>query len=192
MPIQTSEVAMPKEKVCLLILLNFNGCLHLWWFGSQLKSKHPNPYRADNVAKYKTLPSDWKTNTHYYFYGWAVTKEILQRYLSSINGACFFAESRIGHASSAIFHMEEEVGFPHINYVVCKVDDEAAAKCRVQQTEEGPMLSLLSIGCTRSKRLFWRRPTPEQLKRLIEIFGEEPRWFEDFYPKEEFDLDLMH
>ena len=25
-----------------------------------------------------------------------------------------------------------------------------------------------------------------QLERLVEIFGEEPRWFEDFYTKEEF------
>ena len=88
--------------------------------------------------------------------------------------------------------MQRDVGFHHINYVSGKVDDEAAVNCRVEQTEEGPMLSLMSIGCTRSKRLFWRRPTPKQLKRLIEIFGEEPRWFEDFCTKEDFLIDLMH
>jgi len=69
---------------------------------------------------------------------------------------------------------------------------EAAANCRVDQTEEGPMLNLMSVGCTQSKRLFWRRPTPKQLERLVEIFGEDPRWFEDFYTKEEFDHELMH
>ncbi len=54
------------------------------------------------------------------------------------------------------------------------------------------MLNLMSVGCTQSKRLFWRRPTPKQLERLVEIFGEDPRWFEDFYTKEEFDHELMH
>ena len=77
-------------------------------------------------------------------------------------------------------------------FFLAKVDDEAVVNGRVEQTEEGPMLNLMSIGCTQSKRLFWRRPTPKQLKRLVEIFGEEPRWFEDFYTKEEFDFDLMH
>ena len=88
--------------------------------------------------------------------------------------------------------MQRDVGFHHIDYVIGKVDDEAVVNCRVEQTEEGPMLSLMSIGCTRSKRLFWRRPTTKQLKRLVEIFGEEPRWFEDFNTKEEFVLDVMH
>ncbi|KAF8800139.1 hypothetical protein BYT27DRAFT_7149144 [Phlegmacium glaucopus] len=145
-----------------------------------------------NATKYKALPSDWKTKAHYYFYGWAVTNEVLQRYLSTINKAHVSCEDEIGTASSAIFYMQRDVGFHHINYVGGKVDDEAAANCRVEQTEEGPMLNLMSIGCTRSKRLFWRRPTPKQLERLIEIFGEKPRWFEDFYTKEEFDHELMH
>jgi hypothetical protein len=91
---------------------------------------------------------------------------------------------------SAIICMAEDVGFHHINYVVSKVDNEAAVNCRVEQTEEGPMLNLMSIGCTQSNSLFWGRPTPKQLERLVEIFGEEPRWFEDFYTKEESDLAL--
>ena len=77
--------------------------------------------------------------------------------------------------------MQRDVGFHHINNVAGKVDGEAAVNCRVEQTEEGLMLSLMSIGCTRSKRLFWRRLMPKQLKRLKEIFWEE-----------EFELDLMH
>ena len=159
--------AMPKDKVCLHFLSSFNISIFQWlltpgirlWWNIQLQSKHPNPYRAGNAARYKTLPSDWKTNDHYYFYGWVVTKEILQRYLSSINRKYAFNDDEIGIAGSTIFYMQRDVGFHHINYVIGKVDDEAAVNCRVEQTEEGPMLSLISIGCTRSKRLFWRRPT---------------------------------
>ncbi|KAF8798682.1 hypothetical protein BYT27DRAFT_7218477 [Phlegmacium glaucopus] len=136
---------------------------------SQLQSKHPNSHRVANVTKYKALPSDWKTKAHYYFYGWAVTKEIIQRYLSSISRAHVSYEDEIGVASSGIFYMQRDVGLDHINYVGGKVDKEAAANYRVEQTE-GPMLNLMSIGCTWSKRLFWRRPTPKQLERLIEIF----------------------
>ena len=159
---------------------------------SQSQSNHPNSHRPVNAARYNALPSDWKIKAHYYFYGWAVTKEILQKYLSSINKAHFSYEDDIGIASSAIFYMQRDIGFHHINYVAGKVDNKAAVNCRVEQTEEGPMLSLISIGCTESKRLFWRRPTPKHLERLVEIFGEEPRWFEDFYAKEEFDHELMH
>jgi hypothetical protein len=159
---------------------------------SQLQSNHRNSHRPADAARYKALPSDWKIKAHYYFYGWAVTKEILQKYLSSINKAHFSYEDDIGIASSVIFYMQQDIGFHHINYVAGKVDDKAAVNYRVEQTEEGPMLSLISIGCTQSKRLFWRRPTPKQLERLVEIFGEEPRWFEDFYAKEEFDHELMH
>ena len=91
-----------------------------------------------------------------------------------------------------MLYMQEDVGFYHINYVGGKVDNEAAAKCRAEQTEQGPMLNLMAISCTRSKKLFWRRPTPKQLERLVEIFGEEPRWFEDFFTKAEFVPEDMH
>ena len=111
------------------------------WNWSQLQSKHPKSTCAAHATRYKALPSDWKTTAHYYFYGWAVTKEILQRYLSSINRAHASYEDEIGTASSVIFYMQRDVGFHHINYVAGKVDDEAAANCRVEQTEEGPMLS---------------------------------------------------
>jgi hypothetical protein len=50
-------------------------------------------------------------------------------------------------ASSANFYMQRDVGFPHINYIAGKVDDEAAVNCRVEQTKVELMLSLMSIGC---------------------------------------------
>ena len=85
--------------------------------------------------------------------------------------------------------MQRDVGFHHINYVAGKVDDEAAVNCRVEQTEEGPMLSLMSKLVALGRRGYFG---VVQLMRLVESFGEEPRWFEDFYTKEEFGLDLMH
>lgn len=67
----------------------------------------------------------------------------------------FYYENEIGTAS---FYMRQDVGFYHINYVAGKVDDEAAANCRVEQTEERPMLSLMSIGPLRKFDIKNRTP----------------------------------
>ncbi len=91
----------------------------------------------------------------------------------------------------AIRHLERRSGYNFINLVGGKVDEEAEAQGRVIRTEEDVTLDVLAISCTRSNRLFWRRPTPRQLDILIEILGEEPRWFEDSETKENFEMSLM-
>jgi hypothetical protein len=104
-----------------------------------------NSHRAANVARYKILPSDWKTKDHYYFYSWAVTKKnsakISFQYYRQSASLLWLSVQQFSK------YMQRDVGFPHINYVAGKVDDEAAVSCRVEQTKEGPMLSLMSIGC---------------------------------------------
>jgi hypothetical protein len=59
----------------------------------------------------------------------------------------FYYEDEIGTAS---FYMRQDVGFYHINYV--------AANCRVEQTEERPILSLMSIGPLRKFDIKNRTP----------------------------------
>ena len=151
-----------------------------------LQSKRPNSH-----TKYDTLPSDWKTTAHHYSYGWQVTKEILQRYLSTINSAHDSYEGEIGIASSTNSYLRRDTGLRHINYVPGKANEDAA-NCRVEQMKKELMFSFVLIGCTQSKWLFWCHPTPTHLQRLVEVFAEEPRWFEDFYAKEESDNELMH
>jgi hypothetical protein len=56
-----------------------------------------------------TVPFPATGRQHYYFYGWAATKEILQKYLSSINKAHFSYEE-IEIVSSAIFYMQRDIG----------------------------------------------------------------------------------
>ena len=156
-----------KEKVRLHILSSFNGCLCLWCGNTHSYNRSIRTYTILLMSPH-TKPSR-ATGTHRILLLW-LGSEILQRYLSSIDRTLDFYDDETGCASSAIFYMQRDVGFHHINYVAGKVDSEAAVNCRVEQTEEGPMLSLMSIGCTRSKRLFWRRPTPKQLKRLKRDF----------------------
>jgi hypothetical protein len=170
-------VAMPKNKVCLHILTSSNGCEINHSYSRGIRTHT----RAVLLMSSDTEPFKFR----------AAGQSQHKFYLSSINKAHVHYNDEIGTAtgSSAILYMEEDVGFYHIHYVGGKVDNEAAANCRVEQTEEGRMLSfkLMSIGCTQSKGLLlWRRLTPKQLERLREIFGK------DFYTKEDFNLEDMH
>lgn len=91
----------------------------------------------------------------------------------------------------AIRHLGELSGYPFICHVYGKVDHEGEAQGRLIYTEEGPALDVLAISCTRSRHLFWRRPTPRELDALIALLGEEPRWIEDYETKENFVMELM-
>ncbi len=77
----------------------------------------------------------------------------------------------------------------HINIVQGKVEGlPAHLQDRIASTEQlGPILLVFAISCTRARELFNRRPTKEQLRRLTELLGEEPSWFEDRWTKEEFE-----
>ena len=82
-----------------------------------------------------------------------------------------FIMTRLGSASSANLYMQKRM----LDFIIsimlqAKLSNEAAANCRVEQTEEGPMLNLMSISCTRSAssnaqaveatcRDFWGRAT---------------------------------
>lgn len=148
-----------------------------------------NVPKRPNLAIYKPLPSDYRKSKHYYFYGWAVTDEILKTYLIKYNIPV--PKDPLHADVRAIRHLERRSGYNFINLVGGKVDEEAEAQGRVIRTEEDVTLDVLAISCTRSNRLFWRRPTPRQLDILIELLGEEPRWFEDSETKENFEMSLM-
>jgi len=154
-----------------------------------LEGIHPQTLKPPNLAVYKPLPADYRCSDHYFFYGWAITDEILKKHL--IKYQIPVDKDPIFAGSCAIRNLEQLSGYHFIRYVNGRVDEEAVAQGRVVPTEDGPALYVLAISCTRSKRIFWRRPTPRQLDRLIEFLGEEPRWIEDFETKENFLKDLM-
>ena len=141
------------------------------------------------VAIFKPLPLGYRKSKHYYFYGWAVTDEILKAYLIKQNIPV--PRDSLHADVCAIQDLEQRSGYGFINLVGGKVNEEAKAQGRVVRTEEDAALDVLAISCTRSHRLFWRRPTPRQLNILIELLGEEPRWFEDSETKENFEMSLM-
>ncbi|KIM44402.1 hypothetical protein M413DRAFT_442385 [Hebeloma cylindrosporum] len=148
------------------------------------------PLRKPIPANYKRLPSGWKASEHHYFYGWAVTEDILRNHL--IKHRLRVPKSNlIELLSTAISNIEQQTAYFHICYVGGKVDDKARAQGRVIETDEGPELNLLAISCTRSARLFQRRPSQRQLDRMVQLLGEEPRWFEDSNTKANFVSDFM-
>ena len=81
--------------------------------------------------------------------------------------------------------MQRHVGFYHISYVARKVDDEAAANCSEWQTEEELMLHAFEDATLASSNA-------QAVGATCRYFWVEPRWFEDFYTKEQFDHELVY
>jgi len=142
-----------------------------------------------NLAKYKPIPADLRSSNHYYFYGWATSDERLTKLLIKHNMPV--PNDSMYARVCAIRHLERLSGYPFICHVYGKVDSEGEAQGQVIHTEEGRALDVLAISCTRSRRLFWRRPSTQELDVLIELLGEEPRWIEDYETKENFVMELM-
>ena len=153
------------------------------WKYSQLQSKHPNSHHAANVARYKTPRGTGHKGSYYYFYGWVVTKEILQRYLSSIDRTLGFYDDEIGSASSAIFYMQRDWRWS------CGKLQSGPEWSRLKKGRCWVWCQLVALGRRGYFGVVQRPSSWSDSKRFL---GRSHGVFEKFYTKEEFELDLMH
>ncbi|KAF9481775.1 hypothetical protein BDN70DRAFT_919597 [Pholiota conissans] len=149
--------------------------------------------RSSGLVKHKPLPPGWQDSQHYWFYGWAVTEETLRDYVLKHCSPRELSKDHDDVNSDALFDLRRQSGFYDLAFVGAIPDADAIAKGLIYQYpgQEGPEVHLMALSSTCSERLYRRRPTKEQLAKLTELFGEEPRWFEDCHLKKDFVSDLM-
>ncbi|KAF9481776.1 hypothetical protein BDN70DRAFT_830458 [Pholiota conissans] len=145
------------------------------------------------LVRYKPLPPGWRESQHYWFYGWPVTDESLHNYVLKHLNLVKHLKNPDLVKSAAFTDMRRRSGYEDLCFVGAIPDAEAISKGFVIQYpgQQYPEVHLMALSCTRSTRLYHRRPTKEQLAILTELFGEEPRWFEDCHLKKDFMAELM-
>lgn len=83
------------------------------------------------------------------------------------------------HAVRAKHLLEELTGYGHL-HVNAVLDPEGSGALRGE--EKGTKM-VVAISFTAETRLFFRRPSQRQYDLLIQILGEQPRWYKDALPK---------
>ncbi|KAF9481778.1 hypothetical protein BDN70DRAFT_991663 [Pholiota conissans] len=147
--------------------------------------------RNPDYPRYKRLPTVWDENRGHWFYGWAVTDEIIRKYLQKYYPHDVSEASWLLN-SNGLYDLKQYSGYRHLAFVGGKPDAESIKQGRVIQLERGLTLYVIAVSSTRSDYLYRRRPTVAQLAMLTEIFEEEPRWIEGFEDKANFNDDWMH
>lgn len=141
------------------------------------------PGETKDLAAYNLLLEGWHTQKSHFLYGWAVNDSMLYSMLGKRPGE--YDESTLD--CRAIFMLERRTSFGEIMFVNAKVTADSPSVDRIVRMEDGtPCLRVFALSCSKNRRLFMRRPTKQQMKMFVNFFGEEPRWYEDFYLKEDF------
>lgn len=143
------------------------------------------------VSDYEPLPAGWRYQDRHYCYGWAVTDQMLRDHFDRHGLKAFYTHPDVVNAK-VIRNLRVLADHQGITIVMCRPDQTAICNGRVTQTEEGSYSTVLALSCTKSKSLFHRRPTPEQLDFLIKEIGEQPRWFQLWEKKSDFDKDFWY
>lgn len=142
------------------------------------------------LAAYPPPPDAWKDGDHYFHYGWPVTNRMLRKALLKVP---LELPEHDSYAGILCNRLELLLKFHGINALLCKSDEFCESRGRVFTSEEDGerYVQFISIGCTCSRKYFWRRPDPETLEDLIKIMGEELRWMENASTKKEFPKGLL-
>lgn len=142
------------------------------------KSLKPSP-----PIRLPRLPPSVKTANRYYFYGWHYTPEWLEDLAAGRPGirSILSGEWTI---TDGILYIAKYTGYTHVHAMGGVVEDDRIYEGATW--EDGKQtIDVISIYVNHPKRRH-RRPTEEQLERLIHIFGREPMWFQDCNPPELF------
>ncbi|TFK74245.1 hypothetical protein BDN72DRAFT_833571 [Pluteus cervinus] len=141
-------------------------------------------------ARYDALPTNWRDHNSYWYYGWAVTEKDLKRFHEVMNVQNYHGPYT-GHVLYGWTARQLCVrsGYRHISFVFGEPDEDTKKKQYI--IDDKPTVMALALSCTRSRRLFWERPSEKQMERLVNIIGEQPRWILDHFTKEEFSMDWI-
>lgn len=149
----------------------------------------PKPQVEPRLADYGLPPDVWKQSNHYFHYGWPVTNKIIH---SAFRKLPFKVPNRKLSAGLLCSRLELNLNFRGIRALLCKPDEFCESQGRAfTDDDDQRYVQFISIGCTCSRRYFWRRPDPKTMEDLIKIMGEEPRWMENASIKQEFATGLL-
>lgn len=142
------------------------------------------------LAHYGAPPAAWKQSNHYYHFGWPVDQNILRRALLKLP---MDLPTHKEYAGSLCSRLELLFKFHGINAILCKPDEfcESQGRAFSSRDDGRRYVQFITIGCTCSRKYFWRRPDTETMEDLISIIGERPRWLENASTKQNFGIGLL-
>ncbi|KAK0469039.1 uncharacterized protein EV420DRAFT_1658184 [Desarmillaria tabescens] len=137
------------------------------------------------IPKFPAPPSDATDGDCYYFYGFATTFKKLEQIYHEHQDEASKKTSLV--AGIGLFILKDRlVGYPDLYLVNAEVDESAKPE-EIVEFDGRKMLRILAVACTKSRELFYRRPSLKQMRLLGKYLGCKPRWFKDIVPKDEFE-----
>lgn len=130
-------------------------------------------------AQYPMLPDGYESHPRHYVLGWAVSDDWLEEFARRHYPGSIKREPDWVCLGGA--QLQRMSGFRHL-YLVNALHDGAPAPASAHDSRS-PLTLLLMVSHTASDELLRRRPTQAQYDWLVQVFGEEPRWYRDGLPK---------
>ncbi|KAG2014395.1 hypothetical protein CC2G_011215 [Coprinopsis cinerea AmutBmut pab1-1] len=158
---------------------------------------HSPSYRG--LAIWKPLPADYKNADCHFLYGFPLRKDRVEKVRRRLGLPTLhdweLGASRLGYKLEQITRLMYPICFYRVRADEQSVR-EGMADPEPEDSERGAggagavsarvrTVPILVIGCTKSRKYYHRRPTPEQMKTLERYLGE-ARWFRSRESKAEF------
>jgi len=121
------------------------------------------------------------TSPHCYILGWPVTIDWLRNFVIRSHNPLERAKAN-GLGVSAMLRLKLFSDYDDLAYVGALPDG-------IPISEPGPdmpIISVVAISFTISKRMFHQRPTQAQYDWFVDVFGVEPQWYRDIFSRKEF------
>jgi hypothetical protein len=136
------------------------------------------------LAKYIPLPLNARTSGRLFFYGWPVTLQWLQEQAPK---NIQFPVFGIGPITEGLRYIREASGYKHAELVNGLVENDEKYEEQFQMGSDTVMRLVMLTVNLKNHGLWLRRPTEEQMEKLIRIFGgRRPGWYKDGRPKKQF------
>ncbi|KAG2019599.1 hypothetical protein CC2G_005022 [Coprinopsis cinerea AmutBmut pab1-1] len=139
------------------------------------------------LALFKPLPPNCDSLPSFLVYGFPVTKSIIAKALKAIGLKDNPRSNMMMSAAHLGMYLEARVGYTtgNLAYYVGKADAQAEEDGVALDIEGKRAVELLVVSATGERRLYRKRPTAKQFKKLEEYLGE-ARWFEATEPRRKF------
>src|SRR5688572_193996 len=95
----------------------------------------------------------------------------------------------------ATSHIQHESGYNGLVSLTARPDEDAHRDGIVVKADDPEFgiveyVDVLAISCTRTRSYFHRRARRDTMEKLVELFGSELRWFEEYDEKKYFLAEL--
>ncbi|KAG2016582.1 hypothetical protein CC2G_009735 [Coprinopsis cinerea AmutBmut pab1-1] len=138
------------------------------------------------LATWKPLPADHKSSPGYFVYGFPLRMDKLKRVAKRLGHRDRF--SLVQQSVLIATRLEIMTQWKHamyFQYGKADAQSEEEDMAVYEDFYKMRVVPILAMGCTASRKLYHRRPTPEQMRVLEDYLGE-ARWFETPETKEKY------